>query len=302
MTAKPALPRRSGGQAEAAPPPRSGATRRPRALRHGWAGPSAAVLLSAAGILLALAACRPVPQPPAEPSRLTVFAAASLTDVFEALGEVYQEQHPGTDVILNFGASSALRTQLAEGAQADVAAFAAEKDLALLAEAGLVDPEAVAIFAANEIVVVVHPDSAAELASLADLTRPGVKLILAADGVPAGDYARQVIANLDASLGQGFAEGVFANVVSEEDNVRQVLAKVQLGEVDAGWVYRSDAHAAPELRVLDIPAGAGVSARYPIVVLNQAPNPEGAHAFLQLVLSESGQRVIEQGGFVPGIP
>ena len=107
------------------------------------------------------------------------------------------------------------------------------------------------------------------VASLSDLTSPGTKIVMAAEGVPAGDYARQILHN----LGEAFAGGVLANVVSEEDNVRQVLAKVQLGEADAGLVYRSDARAAPELGTIEIPTEANVLASYPIASLREASNP-----------------------------
>jgi molybdate transport system substrate-binding protein len=247
-------------------------------------------------------ACAPSDPSARGPSTVTVFAAASLTDVFEAIAEVYEQGHPGTEVVLNFGASSALRTQLEEGATADVVAFAAAKDMQLLAEAGLADPEMAEIFAENELVVVVHPESAAQVTSLADLAEPGVKLVIVAEGAPAGDYARQVLDYLAEDLGREVADRILANVVSQEDNVRQVLAKVQLGEADADWVYRSDAHAAPELRVIEIPATANVRARYPIAVLLGAPHPEAGAQFVELVRSTVGQRLIEAGGFLPVAP
>jgi molybdate transport system substrate-binding protein len=246
--------------------------------------------------------CAPQPAAPVEPARLTVFAAASLTDVFEAAGQVYEKAHPETEVVFNFAASSALRTQIQEGAAADVAAFASEKDMQVLVESGLANGEAAQIFAGNELVLVVHPDRPAVVGSLEDLAKPGVKVVIAADGVPARDYARQVLTNLGASLGAGFAPAVLANVVSEEDNVRQVLAKVQLGEADAGWVYRSDAQVAAELGVIEIPPEANVRARYPIAVLLAAPHPQAAQAFVDLVLSAEGQRLIAEGGLLPVAP
>jgi molybdate transport system substrate-binding protein len=251
---------------------------------------------------MAMTACGPAGSAPGDTSTVTVFAAASLTDVFEAIGEVYEQNHPGSEVVFNFGASPALRTQLGEGAVADVAAFAGENDMQSLGEAGLVDPEMAQIFAENDLVVVVFPESIDKVTSLEDLGVPGVKVLMAAEGAPAGDYARQVLENLTAELGAGYRERVLANVVSEEDNVRQVLAKVQLGEADAGWVYRSDAHAAPELRVIEIPGKANVRAKYPIASLNGAAHPEAARDFMALVLSPEGQRLIEAGGFLPFAP
>jgi molybdate transport system substrate-binding protein len=267
----------------------------------GWLkrfGRTAMAALWIVGGVVALTGCGPAGGASAEDETLTVFAAASLTDVFEAIGEIYEREHPGSDVIFNFGASSALRTQLAEGAVADVAAFASEEDMRLLGAGGLVTEESARIFASNEIVVVVHPDSAGMVASLSDLTSPGTKIVMAAEGVPAGDYARQILHN----LGEAFAGGVLANVVSEEDNVRQVLAKVQLGEADAGLVYRSDARAAPELGTIEIPAEANVLASYPIASLREASNPSAAEDFIGMVLSAEGQRLIGEGGFLPANP
>lgn len=276
---------------------------------------AAAMLLAACAPAAAPAPAEPTSPPPAvaaptaaptseppQPASLTIFAAASLTDVFQTIGERYEQDHPGTELVFNFGASSALRTQLIEGAAADVVAFAGMKDMQHLQEAGLVDSQAARAFAANELVVVVHPDSVDRVAALDDLAKPGVKVVIAAEGVPAGDYARQALQNLAASTGSAYRDGVLANVVSEEDNVRQVLAKVQLGEVDAGWVYRSDAHAAPELIVIEIPADANVRAEYPIAVPVAAPNAEAAQRFVDLVLSAQGQDLIQAGGLIPVAP
>jgi molybdate transport system substrate-binding protein len=247
----------------------------------------------------------PVPSTPAPtetPTTLTIFAASSLTDVFEAMAETYQAEHPGTEFVFNFAASSALRTQLGEGAIADVAAFAAEMDMTLLGESGLVEPERAQIFAGNELVVAVSPGSADLVTSLEDLAKPGVKVVIAAEGVPAGDYARQVLQNLSETLGMEFAEAVLANVVSEEENVRDVLAKVDLGEADAGWVYRSDLKASPELLAIHIPLEANVRAKYPIALLTEAPDPAAAQAFIDVVMSDAGQELIEEWGFLPAPP
>ena len=275
------------------------ATPTPRCRRASWT----TGLISILTVLgLTVTGCARQSAAPVEPASLTVFAAASLTDVFEAVGEAYEKAHPETKVVFNFAASSALRTQIQEGAAADVAAFAGENDMQGLVESGLANGDAAQIFAGNDLVVVVHPDRAAVVGSLDDLAKPGVKVVIAAEGVPAGDYARQVLTNLGASLGAGFASAVLANVVSEEDNVRQVLAKVQLGEADAGWVYRSDAQAAAELGVIEIPPEANVRARYPIAILLAAPHPRAAQEFVDLVLSAEGQRLIADGGLLPVAP
>ncbi|MCJ7511509.1 MAG: molybdate ABC transporter substrate-binding protein [Anaerolineales bacterium] len=284
--------------------PRWGVARRWRPTPKEGAGNWVWHALAVGVLAWAAAACAPPreappAQAPAEASTLTVFAAASLTDAFQAIGEVFEQAHPDTQLVFNFAASSALRTQLEEGAPADVVAFASEKEMRPLIAAGLVEAGAGQVFTANDMVVVVAPQSSTAVASLKDLAHPGVKVVMVAPGVPAGDYARRVIESLESVLGADFAEDVFANVVSQEDNVRQVLAKVQLGEADAGWVYRSDAQAAPELRVVEIPAEFNVRAAYPIAPLRAAENPMAAVDFVELVRSAHGQRLLEQGGFLP---
>jgi molybdate transport system substrate-binding protein len=137
------------------------------------------------------------------------------------------------------------------------------------------------------------------LEKLEDLARPGIKLVLAAEEVPVGRYARQALDNMSQQLGSDFKEKVLANVVSNEDNVKQVVAKVQLGEADAGIVYTSDAVAAPELKTIEIPAELNVIAQYPIATLTKSTNADLATAFIEYVLSSNGQSVLQKWGFAP---
>jgi molybdate transport system substrate-binding protein len=178
---------------------------------------------------------------------LTVFAAASLTDAFGRIAEAFEAAHPGVTVAFNFAGSQALRTQIEEGAAADVFASANFAELETLIASGHITAEDGQFFAGNRLVVIVPQDNPAEIESLADLARPGVKLVLTAEEVPVGRYARQALDNLNAQLGADFAVSVLANVVSNEDNVKQVVAKVSLGEADAGIVYSTDAMAVPSL-------------------------------------------------------
>ncbi len=253
-------------------------------------------------LIAALAACvapAPANTPPSEPKTLTVFAAASLTDAFTEVGNNFEAAHPGVTVAFNFGGSQNLRTQLEQGAVADVFASANQKELDAAVAAGLVISGAAQVFLTNQLVVILPKDNPARIETLSDLARPGLKLTLAAPDVPVGSYSLQVLEKLDTRYGAGFKSQVLANVVSNEDNVKQVVTKVQLGEADAGIVYGSDAVAAPELRTIAIPDEFNVVAQYPLAALARAPHLDLARAFADYVLSSAGQAVLKKWGFTP---
>lgn len=232
---------------------------------------------------------------------LRVMAASSLTQAFEDLAQAFEAENPGVTVILDFGGSQRLRSQLEFGAKADVFASADPIQMDLAAAADLASGTAVN-FAANTLVVIAVQDG--QVSELSDLATPGVRLVLAHGGVPAGSYSRQVLQNLaedtQLALGDRFDDDVLANLISEEPNVRLVAQKVALGEVDAGIVYQTDvpvAQATGEVRVIPIPPAANVTARYPIAALRDGLEPELAQAFVQFVMSEEGQRRLKEHGF-----
>jgi molybdate transport system substrate-binding protein len=232
-----------------------------------------------------------------ETGRLVVFAAASLTDAFTEIGSDFEAANPGVDVVFSFAGSQTLRTQILAGARPDIFASANLEEMDALVSAGLVAIEAPHQFIWNNLVVIVPPSNPAGIAGLADLGMPGIKLVLAAEDVPVGLYARGALESLNATLGADYAERVLANTVSKEDNVRQVLAKIQLGEADAGIVYRSDSVAAPGLGVLEIPREAQMEATYPIAVLSDSQHPAMAQRFLAYVFSPDGRRLLRSWGF-----
>ncbi len=228
-------------------------------------------------------------------AQLTVFAASSLRDAFQDLGRSFEQQHPGTSLSFNFAGSQELRTQVEHGARADVLASADPRTLRALADAGLaLQPQ---VFARNEPVIVVPAGNPAGIHSLADLPRAR-RLVVGAPEVPIGEYTVRILEAASRRYGPAFGAAVEARVASRELNVRQVLAKVALGEADAAIVYRTDALASRgAAEVISIPPQLNVVAEYPIAVLRGAPRPGLARAFVELVLSSAGQAVLARHGF-----
>jgi molybdate transport system substrate-binding protein len=246
----------------------------------------------------------PIPARPAAPppSTLTVYAAASLTDAFRELGRTLEARHPGLTVRFNFAGSQQLALQIEQGAPADVFASADQRWMSYAAEKGLVAGDG-AIFARNRLVAIVPRTNPARIGGLPDLARRGIKLVLAAEAVPAGRYSREALGKLSAAPGfpAEYDRKVLTNVVSQEENVKAVVAKVQLGEADAGLVYRSDVtpSLARHLRVVEIDDPYNVIASYPIAVLKGAKNAEAAKWFVDLVSSAAGQQLLQRHGLLP---
>jgi molybdate transport system substrate-binding protein len=245
------------------------------------------------------------PQPTtASNGEVVVFAASSLTDVFSQVANEVQGQSSGiSKVTYNFAGSQALVTQLSQGAKADILVTADEKSMRTAADAGVALADAYRTFASNKLIVITAPGGQPKVSTLQDLAKPGLKLVLAAPAVPAGDYALQVLDKLsaDPTYGPAFKDSVLANVVSREDNVRQVVAKVQLGEADAGIVYLTDARGS-EAGTIDIPDRFNVVAEYFITVLPTTANEAGARAFVGYLLSDAGQKTLADFGFSPPLP
>ncbi|HNE05179.1 MAG TPA: molybdate ABC transporter substrate-binding protein, partial [Anaerolineales bacterium] len=241
----------------------------------------------------------PIPVSTTEETTLTVFAAASLTDAFTEIGENFETANPGVTVTFNFAGSQALRTQIEEGAPADIFASASGKEMDAAIEGKFIAEDSNQVFLTNKLVVILPADNPAGLETLEDLANSGVKIVLAAEEVPVGNYARQALDLMNGSFGADFKDKVLANVVSNEDNVKQVVSKVQLGEADAGIVYTSDAVAAPELKSIEIPAELNVIAKYPIAPLVKSENADLAQAFMDYVLSDEGQAILAKWGFGP---
>lgn len=259
----------------------------------------ALVLVSLATLATLAAACGPAPSPAAGPIELTVFAAASLKGVLEEIAPAYALEAPRVTLTVSTGASSALRTQIEQGAPADVFLSADTQHPAALVEGGLAAGEA-RVFARNELTVI-KPVDAPGISEPRDLAGPGVKIVAAGEAVPITAYANQVVSNLAALDGYpaDYAQAYAANVVSREDDVKAVVAKIELGEGDAAIVYRTDALAADAVAVIRIPDAANVEATYAGVVVRASAHPGAARAFLDWLTSDQAQAILSAHGFSP---
>lgn len=254
------------------------------------------MLGSGRGLVLAavlLAACgrtgeepnAPDPQPGLE-GELLVSAAASLTDAFAEVESAFEAANPGVDVVLNLGASSALREQILEGAPADVFASANTSNMDQVVEAGEAgDPE---IVVTNLLQIAVPAGNEAGVTGLEDFANEALLIGLCAEVVPCGDFARETLENA----------GVTPAIDTNEPDVRALLTKIEAGELDAGIVYVTDVlSTAGTVEGIDIPEENNVVANYPIAALTNAPNPDAAAAFVAYVLSDEGQAILTEFGF-----
>jgi molybdate transport system substrate-binding protein len=248
---------------------------------------------------IAVASVGALPAVAADPGPIVVFAAASLREAFEAAAPEFTKR-TGVAVSFSFGGSDTLVTQLKQGAPADVFASANEAQMKIAAGAGLL-ATAPRTFARNRLVVIVPKENPAKISELADLAKPGVKVVLAASSVPVGTYARTAFRKLNGQTGYpaDFGGLVERNVVSNELDVKAVATKISLGEGDAGVVYATDVTPAVAGRVKTIafPSGAAPDAIYPIAPLKHAQPGAGARAFVDFMLSPAGRVFLKARGF-----
>jgi molybdate transport system substrate-binding protein len=220
---------------------------------------------------------------------VVVFAAASLKDAFDQIGKQFQQANPGVSVTFNYAGSSSLATQIKQAAPADVFASADTTNMDSVTNDNLAygSPKN---FAGNTLEIMVAAGNPKHIKSVADLANPDVKVVVCASDVPCGKYTQEVFKKA----------GVTVQPVSEETSVSPVVTKVTLGEADAGVVYATDVKAGGDkIAGVAIPASQNVTAEYPIVALKDAPNKDGATAFINYVLGSAGQKVLESFGFLP---
>jgi len=230
---------------------------------------------------------------------ITVFAASSLTEAFSSIGESFMSEYSDIEVIFNFAGTATLNAQLNQGAKADVFASASPKQMQIAVDADLIDGESI-LFASNRLVLIIAKNHD-NISTLRGLDKKGVKLVIAHEGVPVGDYFMQLLANMHSSglFGHEFSSRVIENVVSEETNVRQVVAKVAMGEADAGIAYKTDVteYIKPEIDIVEIPPAYIPKINYPIAKVSTSPNVDGGEAFIRYILSEKGQQILKSHGF-----
>ncbi|MCX6023384.1 MAG: molybdate ABC transporter substrate-binding protein [Chloroflexi bacterium] len=284
---------------------------------------TASVLL--AGVALTMSACgspqtptaaptavpatatRPEAPPTAAPTpivakEVTVFAAASLTDVFKEIGASFEKDTPAAKITFNFGASNTLRTQLEQGAKADVFASANQAEMTKAAESKVVTATPV-IFAKNRLTIIVPKDNPRKVMEMKDLGRKGLKFITTDKGVPIGQYTLDMLdkAAKDAAFGPTFKDAVMANVVSNEADVRQLVSKVALGEADAGVSYSTDVNSsmAPKIATIEVPDAFNTLATYPIATVASGAQVELGAKFVDYVAGAGGQAILKKYGFAP---
>jgi len=234
---------------------------------------------------------------------ITVFAASSLTESFTEIKGVFEKAHPGITVHYNFGGSPTLVTQLTQGAPADVFAAADQPNMANAIKNGVVagTPQT---FVKNRLVIIVPKENKAGIMTPKDLAKPGVKFDTAQLSVPVGAYTQMVLDNIAKlpDYGPDFKANVNKNTVSQEDNVKAIVQKVQLGEVDAGIVYATDAQAANDkLTLIQIPDEQNVIATYPVALVKDTKQATFGQKFMDYLLSPDGQAILQKYGFAPGM-
>jgi molybdate transport system substrate-binding protein len=260
--------------------------------RYGWRA------LTALGVVLAAAAAAAgCGSDSTSGGEIRVLAASSLQEAFPRIADAFSKANGGAKVTFEFAGSDELATQIEEGAKADVFAAASTKYPDALASKGTVEKPVA--FATNTLVAAT-PTGSSKVSDLAALSSPGLKLVIGAAGVPVGDYTRKVLTALDASEGAGWSAAVMRNVVSEEQSVKSIVAKLTSGDADAGFVYVTDVKAAGQkLTAIAIPAAAKPSATYPIAVVSSSGKKDLAQKWVDYVRSADGQRILLAAGFGP---
>jgi molybdate transport system substrate-binding protein len=234
------------------------------------------------------------------PASLTIYGAASLKAVLEAAKTAYEATNPGSTLTISTDSSATLETQIEQGAPADVFLSADTTNPRKLVDKGLADGAAVT-FAGNKLTIIVPTANPAGIKTPADLARSGVKVIAAGDAVPITTYATQLVGNLAKVAGYpaDFVSAYTANIASKEDNVKAVVAKIELGEGDAGIVYVTDAKASTKVTTVDVPDAANVPATYAGVVIKASKHLDSGHAFLTWLAGPDGQAILGRFGFLP---
>ncbi len=242
------------------------------------------------------------PTPAPQNVTLTVFAAASLSSAFNETITQYETAHPNVNIVPQYAGTQVLVTQVQQGAQADVFASASTSYMNTLVKGGYMVNSSVANFTENKLALIVPTNNPANISSLSDLNKSGIKIVICAPSVPCGSYTLQVLnktAN-NSAYGPAFKTGVMANVVSQETDVNSAVSKIALGEADVAFVYQSDVPASmqSQIKVITLPDNVNVLAVYPIGVLAQSKNQAVAQDFENYVLSANGTAILDKYHFI----
>jgi molybdate transport system substrate-binding protein len=260
------------------------------------------ILLCALLSVLVVTTCGCTTTQNTQSTKLTVFAAASLTDAFNETAKAFEANNSGVTVAFNYAGSQVLATQIKQGAIVDIFASADQKNMKSVQDVGLMNNSSITIFAENKLAIIVPTGNPANITSLSDLAKPGIKLDICNSSVPCGNYTLQMLAKAsnNSTYGSGFKNSVLENVVSQETNVNDAVAKVALGQADAGIVYKSDVPAAyqSKVQVITISESVNVLAQYPIGVLSGSQNAQLAQSFINFVTSPTGQAILLKYGFI----
>ena len=260
----------------------------------------AVTLMIIAGLLVA--GCTTTEETPGE-TTLTVFTAASLTGAFTDIGKAYEAQNENVKVVFVFDGSQTLRTQIEQGANADIFVSASTKHMKALQGGGFMDNGTVTPFLGNSLALIVPVDNPAKITGLADLAKPGAKLVIGTKDVPFGDYTRQMLDKLaaDPAYGETYKTAFMANVISEETAVNSVVPKLMLGEADAAIVYKSDVSKddRDKLTRIDVPSEYNVVATYPLGILAESAHKAEAESFIAFVRGPDGSAILTDYGFDP---
>lgn len=263
------------------------------------AGIAILVLIAAAGYT----AAQPAAEPASDQSELIVFTAASLTGAMTDIAKAYEAVHPDTKIVLNFDGSQALRTQIEQGAHADLFLSANTRHMTALQGECLMVNDSVRVFAKNRLALLVPRENRANITSLSDLARPGIRLVIGTKEVPFGDYTRQLLGKMadDTAYGPVYRDAVMKNVISEEPAVTSLVAKLRIGEADAGIAYASDVSKEDKtlITTLPIPDQYNVIAVYPLGIIQESMVKDRSAMFVQFITSPEGDAFLTQYGFTP---
>jgi molybdate transport system substrate-binding protein len=268
-------------------------------------------LLLAAGMmifaLLFAAGCTSSGTAPAvEKNELTVFAAASLTGAITDIAKAYEVVHPDTKIVLNFDNAATLRTQIEQGAHADLFLSANTKHMTALQGEGLIINNSVKIFTKNKLALLIPKENRANITGLSDLATPGIRLVMGTKDAPFGDYTRQALGKIanDTDFGPAYRDAVMRNLISEEPTVPSLVAKLRIGEADAGIAFASDVSESDRALVtsIPIPDRYNVIASYPLGIVQESKVKDQAATFARFITSAEGNAILTRYGFAPSDP